>query len=176
MGSMHGAMYSREVYAPTTATTPGEGFSSINNFASMINGGAPGGHRFAGQFVDMNSGLGRAFLLDGDVFAPFDAPGSDFTVAWDMNPAGTIVGLFEIAHTATIRGFVLDHARVVGGAVSGTHTTITFRVVPAAGAPFDAVYTDVFGVNASGDIVGKYRETSLTGPFHGYLATRNTTE
>ncbi|MFL5600029.1 MAG: hypothetical protein ACJ78I_06510 [Gemmatimonadaceae bacterium] len=177
MASMHGAIYSRGVYASTPASTLGER-DSISNFASMINGAAPGGRRFAGQFVDTTgtTDVGRAFLLDGDVFAPFDAPGSDFTVAWDMNPAGTIVGLFEVAHTATIRGFVLDHARVVGSAVNGTHTTITFRVVPTAGAPFDAVYTDVLGVNASGDIVGKYRETSLTGPFRGYLATRNTTE
>jgi len=28
-------------------------------------------------------------------------------------------------------------------------------------------------INASGDIVGKFRETS-TGPFHGYVATRKT--
>ena len=77
-----------------------------------------------------------------------------------MNPAGTVVGLFVAA--GSTHGFVLDHWRVVGGEVTGEYTTINYP---------NSAYTDVFGINASGDIVGKFRETP-TGPFHGYIATR----
>jgi probable HAF family extracellular repeat protein len=169
MGSMHGATISREAYIPNSSTVSGEGYSSIDNFASMTNGGTPGGRTFTGQFVDMNTNLGRAFVIDGGEFTPFDAPGSDFTVAWDMNPAGTIVGQFEAAGTSHIHGFVLDQWRVAGGVLSGSFTTIDFPLSPSV----IAAYTDVFGINPRGDIVGKYRETA-SGPFHGYIATRKT--
>ena len=157
MDSMHGATYSREVYAPTPATGPGEGYSSLDNMASMINGGAPGGRKLTGQIFDQHQ---RAFVIDGGVLTEFDAPGSSATIAWDMNPAGTVVGLFVAA--GRTHGFVLDHWRVVGGEVTGEYTTINYP---------NSAYTDVFGINASGDIVGKFRETP-TGPFHGYIATR----
>ena len=160
MASMHGATIER-----------GDGYSSISAFASMTNGGTPGGDTFAGLFTDMDTGLGRAFVIDHGNFTGFDAPGSDFTAAWDMNPAGTIVGLFETAGTTTTHGFVLEHWRVVDGAVVGQYTTIDYPL----SATTNAAYTDVFGINASGDIVGKFRETA-TGPFHGYFATRRTGE
>ena len=111
------------------------------------------------------NGIQRAFVIDDDVFTAFDAPGSSATIAWDMNPAGTIVGLFVAA--GSTHGFVLDHWRVVGREVTGDYATINFPLTSST----NAAYTDVFGINASGDIVGKYRET-VTGPFHGYIATR----
>ena len=82
-----------------------------------------------------------------------------------MNPAGTIVGLFVAA--GSTHGFVLDHWRVAGGEVTGNYTTINFPLTSST----NAAYTGVFGINASGDIVGRFRETP-TGPFHGYIATR----
>ncbi|HKN58958.1 MAG TPA: hypothetical protein VJV97_08895, partial [Gemmatimonadaceae bacterium] len=65
-------------------------------------------------------------------------------------------------------GFVLDHWRVVGGAVTGNYTTINFPLPTGT----NAAYADVIGINASGHIVGRFRETA-TGPFHGYIATRH---
>ena len=66
-------------------------------------------------------------------------------------------------------GYVLEQWRVSGGELSGTYTTIDFPL----SATTRAAYTDVFGINAAGDIVGKFRETAA-GPFHGYVATRKT--
>jgi hypothetical protein len=169
MASMHGATISREAYMPNASTVSGEGYSSLDNFASMTNGGTPGGHTFTGQFVDMDTNLGRAFVIDGGEFTGFDAPGSDFTAAEDMNPSATIVGQFESAGTSNIHGFVLDQWRVAGGTLSGSFTTIDFPLSPST----IAAYTDVFGINPRGDIVGKYRQTAA-GPFHGYIATRKT--
>jgi len=161
MGSMHGATYTRETYEDPSS---GEGYSSLDNPGSMTDGSTPGGRKLTGQ-VQIN-GVQRAFVIDDGVFTAFDAPGSSATIAWDMNPAGTIVGLFVAA--GRTHGFVLEHWRVVGGAVTGDYTTINFPLTPSA----NAAYTDVFGINPSGDIVGKFRETA-TGPFHGYIATRN---
>ena len=159
MDSMHGMVWNKD------------GFSAFGMGTTMHNGATPSGHRITGLFTDMPGTAaekGRGYVLEGGVFTPFDAPGSDFTAAWDMNPAGTIVGLFEDAGTSNIHGFVLEQWRVLGGALSGTYTTINFPLTPST----NAAYTDVFGVNASGDLVGKFRETA-TGPFHGYVTTPN---
>ena len=157
MASMHGMVWDKD------------GFSAFSMGTTMHNGATPSGHRITGLFTDMPGTAaekGRGYVLEDGVFTPFDAPGSDFTAAWDMNPAGTIVGLFKDAGTSNIHGFVLEQWRVLGGALSGTYTTINFPLTPST----NAAYTDVFGVNASGDLVGKFRETA-TGPFHGYVAT-----
>jgi hypothetical protein len=143
------------------------GFSAVEMATTMNNGGTPSGRTVTGLFTDMDTGMGRGYVIDDGDFTPFDAPGSDFTTAWDMNPAGTIVGWFEEAGTSNVHGYVLEHWRVSGGELSGTYTTIDFPLSPST----NAAYTDVFGINASGDIVGKFRETA-NGPFHGYLATR----
>src|SRR5438105_3864738 len=140
MDSMHGATYTRETYS---ATPSGEGYSSLDNPASMTNGGTPGGRKFAGQVFQLYQ---RAFVIEDDVLTPFDAPGSSATVAWDMNPAGTVVGLFSAA--GSTHGFVLDHWRVVGGAVTGNYTTINFPLPTGT----NAAYTDFIGINASGHI------------------------
>jgi len=140
MASMHGFTKGRA------------GFSEINTFASMNNGATPGGGKVVGLFTDMAAGKQRAYLIEGGVFTAFDAPGSTVTSAWDINPNGTIVGLFGDAAKLT-HGYVLER---------GEFRTIDFP---------NSVYTDVFGINGLGDIVGKFRETA-TGPFHGYVATR----
>jgi hypothetical protein len=154
MATMHGMLRDKD------------GFSAIDQMASMHNGATPSGRTITGLFTDM-TGKPRGYVIDDGVFTPFDVPNSVGTAAWDMSPSGTIVGLFAPAGASTIHGFVLEQWRVVDGSVSGTYTTITFPVSPSV----NANYTDVFGINASGDIVGKFRE-GPTGPFHGYIATR----
>ncbi len=143
------------------------GFSALDTAMSMHNGGTPNGHTITGLFTDM-TGKGRAYVVEGDAFTAFDAPNSSSTAAWDMNPGGSIVGLFQDAAAPhSTHGFVLDHSVVADGAVTGEYTTINYPVTPTV----NAAYTDVFGINAAGDIVGKYKATA-TGPFHGYIATR----
>ena len=148
------------------------GFTVVARPTTMNNGGTPNGRTVTGFFTD-NPGTtaerGRGYVIDDGFFTGFDAPGSDFTDAWDMNPARTIVGRFEDAGTTRIHGYVLEQWRISGGALSGTYTTIDFPLSASTNAP----YTDVFGINAASDIVGKFRETA-TGPFHGYIATRKT--
>jgi len=142
MGTMHGMSWNKH------------GFSAVNVATTMTNGGTPNGHKVTGFFTDVTTGRGRAFVLEGEEFTPFDAPNSSFTAAWDMGPSGTIVGLFsDAAAPNATHGFVLDR---------GEFTTIDFP---------GSAYTDVFGTNASGDLVGKYRLTP-TGVNHGYVATR----
>lgn len=147
MGTMHGMLRDKD------------GFSAIDRATTMHNGATPSGNRITGlftDFTDIPTGKGRAYVLEGGEFTPFDAPNSVSTAAWDMNPSGTIVGLFQDATAAhSTHGFVLER---------GQFSTINY---PAS------AYTDVFGINASGDIVGKFRETP-TGPFHGYVATHKT--
>jgi hypothetical protein len=147
------------------------GFTALDRSTTMNNGGTPSGRKITGLFTDMPGTAaekGRGYVIEDGGFTPFDAPGSDFTTAWDMNPAGTIVGWFEEDGTSNVHGYVLEHWRVSAGELSGTYTTINFPLSPST----NAAYTDVFGINASGDIVGKFRETA-TGPFHGYVATPN---
>ena len=76
-------------------------------------------------------------------------PGSSFTAAWDINPRGDIVGVFQNA--AGVHGFVLT---------ADGYTTIDY---PGATA------TRVFGINARGDLVGAY---VLGGKTFGFLARR----
>jgi hypothetical protein len=145
MASMHGMLRDKD------------GFSEIDAFASMHNGATPSGNRITGLFTDMETGKARAYVIEDGVFTPFDAPNSVATAAWDMSPSGTIVGLFVDPALRT-HGFVLER---------GQFTTIDYPLSPVT----NANYTDVFGINASGDIVGKFREGPM-GPFHGYIATR----
>jgi hypothetical protein len=145
MESMHGMLRDKD------------DFSEIDANASMHNGATPSGRRITGLFTDMETGKGRAYVIEDGVFTPFDAPNSTFTAAWDMSPSGDIVGLFTDAALRT-HGFVLER---------GQFTTIDYPLTLVTSAN----YTDVFGINASGDIVGKFRE-GPTGPFHGFIATR----
>ena len=82
-----------------------------------------------------------------------------------MSPNGTIVGFYVqgVGTAARTHGFTLDRARVVGGAVDGTYTTIDY---PGSN------FTDIFGTNASGAIVGRFRVAGSSAA-HGYIATRN---
>ncbi len=169
MVTMKGVEISRKAYMPNANTSSASGYSSIDAFASMTNGGTPGGNTVAGLYTDMESGQSRGFVIDHGTFAGFDVPGSDGTNAWDMNPSGTIVGLFAAAEDGSTHGFVLEHWRISDGAVVGQFTTIDYPLSATTIAP----YTDVFGINVAGDLVGKYRDTP-TGPPHGYIATRQT--
>jgi hypothetical protein len=82
------------------------------------------------------------------VFTPFLVPGSTSTAAWDINPAGAIVGNYRNA--SGFHGFVRHDERYVTLDVPG------------------AVATRAFGINARGDVVGSFIAGGKT---RGFLAT-----
>lgn len=118
-------------------------------FASMTNGGTPDGKRRVGLYTNTALGRQEGFLIDRDVFTPIVVTGSVFTAAWDMNPAGEIVGVYRDA--IGIHGFLR---------IGESDTTID---VPGA------TITRTFGINARGDIVGPYVAGGVT---RGYVGRR----
>jgi probable HAF family extracellular repeat protein len=136
MGSMNGAVITRS------------GSEEIGLFASMANGATPDLRRIVGFFTN-SAGSQQGFLIDDGVFKPLFLGDIRTAAAWDMNPAGEIVGTYR--NTAGLHGFVLRDEGYV---------TIDFP---------GATVTRVFGINARGDVVGNYVAAGQT---HGYLASR----
>jgi probable HAF family extracellular repeat protein len=136
MGSMKGVVITRS------------GSEEIGLFASMTNGATPDHRRIVGFYRNMAANRNEGFLIDDGDFTPLVVPGSTGTSAWDMNPAGEIVGVYT---KAGVHGFVLRDEGYV---------TIDFP---------GATVTRVFGINARGDVVGNYVAAGQT---HGYLASR----
>lgn len=129
MASMRGAQMGRDGYAETDA------------FASMHNGATPDGRLIVGLYTNMMERRGEGYVIEDGVFTPLLVPGSRSTAAWDVNPAGEIVGVFSDA--SGIHGFVrLQNGEFVTLDVPG------------------ATVTRAFGINARGDVVGTY----LVGP------------
>jgi hypothetical protein len=77
-----------------------------------------------------------------DGFTTFDAPGATgrLTIAWDVNTAGTAVGVYA-DEALVYHGFV----RMADG---------RFTTIDVTGAP----YTQLMGINAQGHIVGFYQD------------------
>ena len=121
----------------------------MSEFASMTNGGTPDHRRTVGLYTNMMMGRQEGFLVDDGVFTPLVVPGSMLTAAWDINPAGEIVGVYRNA--AGIHGFLL---------LDDSYTSID---IPGA------TITRAFGINPGGDIVGTYVAGGKT---HGFLGTR----
>jgi uncharacterized membrane protein len=136
MGSMKGVVITRS------------GSEEIGLFASMTNGATPDHRRIVGFYRNMAANRNEGFLIDDGDFTPLVVPGSTGTSAWDMNPAGEIVGVYT---KAGVHGFVLRDE---------VYVPVDF---PGATA------TRAFGINARGDVVGSYVAAGKT---HGYLARR----
>ena len=128
-----------------------EGYSELDVHASMHNGATPDGRTIVGLYMNMDAGdRQEGYRIDDGVFTALVAPNSNFTAAWDINPAGDIVGVYRSLDNK-FHGFLLRDE---------TYTTIDF---PNASA------TRAFGINARGDVVGNY---FLGGKTYGYVATR----
>ena len=123
--------------------------AEIGEFASMNNGATPDASLIVGLYTEMETGRGRGYLLYGETFIPFDVPGSTFTAAWDVNPEGTVVGVYRNA--IGFHGFLWERLR--------------FRTVDFPGASA----TRLFGINSGGDVVGNYADAA--GKVHGFVAT-----
>jgi hypothetical protein len=138
MASMRGIVISKD------------GTSETDAFASMHNGATPDLRRIVGLYTNMAEGRTEGYVIDDGVFKPFVVPGSSMTAAWDVNPAGDVVGFYRDA--AGFHGFLRTGDR---------YTSID---VPGAAA------TRAIGINAGGDVVGIY---VAGGKVYGFLA--NTT-
>ena len=134
MATMRGVVISRE------------GSTETDAFASMHNGATPDGKRIVGFYTDMMTSRTDAYMIDNGVFVPFAVPGSLTTVAWDVNPRGDVVGIFQDG--VGVHGFVL--------------TRDGFTVVDFPGA----TATRLFGINPKGEVVGTYIVGGVT---HGFL-------
>ncbi|GAC1656525.1 MAG: hypothetical protein NVS4B3_22350 [Gemmatimonadaceae bacterium] len=136
MGSMKGIIVSRA------------GIAEIDQFASMINGGTPDGKQVVGFYRNMVTNRTEGFLIDDGIFTPLVVPSSTLTQAWDVNPAGEIIGAYR--NSAGFHGFVLRDDGYVAIDVPG------------------ATATRAFGINSRGDVVGIHVTGGRT---HGFLAT-----
>jgi uncharacterized membrane protein len=139
MATMHGVVIS------------GPGQSELDMATTMHNGGTPDLSLIVGLYTDMDSMMGRAYMIVDGEFVPFDYPDAVFTAAWDANPSGAIVGLYEDSDGA-VHGFLLD---------DGEFTSIDFP---------GALHTRAFGINERGDIVGNYVDASRR--THAFIARR----
>ena len=122
--------------------------TELDKFGSMNTGGTPDGQRIVGFYTNMAANRVEGFLIDDGEFTPLVVPGSTITRAFDINPAGAIVGVY-VNSAGVFHGFVL---------MDGSYVSIE---VPGATA------TRAWGINSRGDIVGVYGVTG--GTTHGFL-------
>lgn len=101
------------------------------------------------------------YVLEDGVFTPFHFSATSVsTMAWDISSDGkTIVGVFQQLENgkAVAHGYI---AQRQGESVEDW----TFAQFDPPGS----VATNLFGCNAAGDLVGRYKDA--TGKFHGFLA------
>src|SRR6266511_4301570 len=95
---------------------------------------------------------------DNDTFTTIDVPGASVTEAFGINPEGNVVGLYRNA--TGIHGFILRRRERDDDGDNDAFTTID---VPGAS------FTEAFGINPEGNVVGLYRNATGT---HGFLLRR----
>jgi len=124
---------------------------------TMNVGGDPGAVRYAGIWYDLAAQRHRSYIFRGGKRVNFDMPGSNMWQAWDMNAAGDVVGVWgDNPDPVLIDGVPLHgYFRERGG---------NFIAIDYPGS----IDTHVFGINASGDIVGSYVDRSYN--IHGFVA------
>lgn len=140
----------RAVTIPATAITADgvtpAAVTLLDAAGSMHNGGTPDGTKLVGVLAER----GDAYVVDRGALTTLRAPNATRTEAWDVNRAGTIVGVFVDAQSIS-HGFVLENGR--------------YTTIDAPGAK----HTVVFGINANGEIVGSFE--TADGQRRAYRAT-----
>jgi len=136
MGSMRGVTIGRH------------GASEIDAFGSMQNGATPDLHLLVGFWFNMMDNQTQGYMIENGVFTSFMVPDSTATGAWDVNPDGAIVGVYNVG--TTVRGFLKT---------GESYATIYY---PGSTA------TRAFGINPRGDIVGNYGLGGV--PTYAFLA------
>jgi len=127
--------------------------AEFDSVGSMENGATPDHRQVVGfYYPDMVvANHQEGFLTDDGEFRQLHVAGSAATQAWDINPAGEIVGFYRTPANV-FHGFVLRE--------DDQYITFDF---PGATA------TRLRGINPRGEIVGTY---AVGGVSHGFLATR----
>jgi hypothetical protein len=149
-GTILGCRHDEDTMGSMVGVVMGRGGNSeISAFASMHNGATPDLRRIAGLYLNTTSNQTEGYVIDDGVFKPFMVPGSIFTAAWDVNPAGQVAGIYR--NGTGFHGFVMTS--------DDNFVTIDF---PGAAA------TRAFGINAGGDVVGSYVAGGKT---YGFLAS-----
>ena len=132
--------YSQIVMSGAPTSTIAQG---INNSGAIVGFYHPNNGPFAYQgFVDING-----------TYTTINDPltvGSYGTIATGINNQGEIVGNFEPVDNGEPQGFLLD-------TLTGQYTTIN---IPGS------LYTEIFGINDAGEIVG---QTYFDGQFEGFV-------
>ena len=123
-------------------------------------GATPNAKTIVGYWGASPRGGNAGFIWEGGVFTHFYfSATANSTMAWDISSDGhTIVGVFQDANLVP-HGYIAERR--------GT------SVDDWAFTQFDhpgAVATGLFGCNAAGDLVGRYKDAS--GKWHGFLASR----
>jgi hypothetical protein len=121
------------------------GTSETDAFASMHNGATPDLRRIAGLYNYISGESVDGYVIDDGVFKPLVVPASNLTAAWDVNPAGEVVGVYRDA--GGFHGFAL---------IAGGYVPID---VPGATA------TRAFGTNSAGVVVGSFAAGGVTYAF-----------
>jgi hypothetical protein len=149
-GTVLGCRHDHDLMGSMRGIAIGRADTSENGaFASMNNGATPDHRLIVGLYTNMMMGRQEGFTMTDGVFTPLVIPGSLSTAAWDVNPAGEIVGVYRNA--AGAHGFVMN--------------TEGYRSIDYPGA----TATRVFGINARGDVTGAYVAGGVT---HGFVARR----
>jgi uncharacterized membrane protein len=143
---LHGFLLSDGAF--TTIDVPGASFTKAFGIDPEGN--------IVGQYSNA-TGL-HGFLLSKGAFTTIDVPGASFTEAFGINPEGNIVGVYSNA-TGT-HGFLLRRRERDDDGDNDAFTTID---VPGAS------FTEAFGINPEGNVVGLYRNATGT---HGFLLRR----
>jgi hypothetical protein len=71
------------------------GFEQIAEPMSMHNGATPDGQTIVGLYTDMVDNRGKAYIIRRGNFSALEVPGATQTAAWDVNPAGLVVGVYR---------------------------------------------------------------------------------
>lgn len=134
------------------ARNPDGTFVALQVMDSMDNGANSDGSTIVGFYTDLGSNREQGFVDTNGSLVDLVVPESVWTDAWDINPdGGAVVGTF-LAGNGSLHGFLY---------ANGTFTGIDH---PDAGG-----FTQVFGINGSGAVVGFYR--GKDGKHHAFLAT-----
>lgn len=161
--SMFGAAWTR--FGDISLLPNGGQLSSADPMAatgvpmSMNNGATPDGQTIIGLWTDMMPpNRTHGYVVQDGRFQSYDVPGSTFTRIWDINPAGTFVGVYT---TDRNHGFLQ--------LAPYWTKPVTLDLLP--GFPANISVTAV-GINPGGAIVGQY--TDLGNHVHGFLAVPQT--
>ena len=133
----------------------GAGVTSHSMNRTMNNGVNPAGDVVGFYYSPTTNRPEWSYLIRDGVMTWFQFPGSFATLAWDINPRGTIVGVHRTSLTGPLpqfHGFVMEDGEMTSFDVPG------------------ATETRAYGVSATGDVVGYYRGS--TGAAHGFLLSR----